>query len=653
MATRTNLCPNPAMKNNTTGYFGSVSRSTSLTGMPRSTGNVQGTSELDMPQGVVSSSFQYTFSAYFKATSSGTLRYSIDWYVGGSYYTSTSTFSFTVTSGGVYRPAITATPPFGATRGLFITTGVNGQTTCVLYEQGSVLGTYFDGDEPGGSWTGTSGNSTSTILSNVLQTVTPSGIPSLTTFGTTAVIKEPAKVISPAGIASSLVFGTAVLSTGPVDVFPTGIPSEEAFGTAKEIDGFLLGVHSISSLEAFGTPVVSPGPVTVHPTGIPSAATFGFTVVTRIQVAIPAALATKPSDATKYEMVVVARLPQPSGPPTFVEVDSLNWTGLSWTDTISKPSILAAGVSVSSLSDAIIQRLQDMSHKACEIWVYRNGKKVFSGPWWTWQVQSETLTINAKSAVAYLDQMGIMTDQVFSQVDQFLIGKTLVDQFQSLDYGNYGIDTSDLANQFSGVLRDATYLQNELDYVGQQLYNLGTRLNGFDFAVDPTSRKLQFYYPSRGVDRSTGESAIVFDARNVTNTNVICSAAPQDVASEAIGTGTNNTAGDGTIYSVASNLDLRAQYGRSVIMQNFQGVSEQPTLDAYTQALVAARGTALMVPGPNVTVTPDADLDMYDVGDTVSYQLHQKLGIQGAFRLLSRQVVVSATGKETITPTFV
>jgi hypothetical protein len=151
------------------------------------------------------------------------------------------------------------------------------------------------------------------------------------------------------------------------------------------------------------------------------------------------------------------------------------------------------------------------------------------------------------------------------------------------------------------------------------------------------------------VDRSTGEDAIVFDERNVISPNVVCSAAPGDVASEGFGIGT----GDTTLYSTESNLALRAQYGRSAVTATFDGVTEQATLDAHVQGLIDARGEALLIPGPDVRVTPDSDIGSYDVGDTVSYTLHSLLSVAGGFRLRKRMVTVSPTGQETVSVGFV
>jgi hypothetical protein len=346
----------------------------------------------------------------------------------------------------------------------------------------------------------------------------------------------------------------------------------------------------------------------------------------------------------------MARVMQQSGPPLFLEVDPISWTGLSYVDELSKPQQLNAGCQVASLTESVKQRLRDLAHQPTEIWLYRNGKIVFAGPLLGFQRQGQALTLNALGILKYLDVMFVTADTVFSQKDQFTIAKTLIDNWQVQPYGNFGIDTSGVGA--SGVLRDATYLQTELDGVGPKLSELGARQNGFDFTVDPASRKLLLSYPLQGVDRSSGPDAIVFDSRNVTSENILCSVAPGDVASIAFGTGTSTTANGVTLYSTQSNSDLIAQFGRAGVAQNFDGVSIQATLDDHTLGLLNARKIALLIPGPDTLVTPDADLSQWDVGDTLSYQLDSTLGVTGAFRSRKRQVTVSKTGKETCTIDF-
>jgi len=362
-----------------------------------------------------------------------------------------------------------------------------------------------------------------------------------------------------------------------------------------------------------------------------------------------AALKPKASLVVDYQLVAVARVPQQSGPPLLIEVDPIEWTGLSYTDELNKAQQLAAGCQISSLTEPVLQRLRDLENNPTELWVYRNGRKVFAGPLMGGQVQGEALSLNAQGLMSYMKYMDVQQDMTFTQVEQHEMVAALINQWQVLEYGNFGIDTTNLIP--SGVLRDGTYLKKELADVYKRVTELGDRLNGFDIAVDPTSRKLDLQYPHRGVDRSTGEQAVVFDARNVTSTNIVFSCAPGDVATDAFATGTGNNTDP--LYGTASNPELRVRFGRAAVVGQFDGVSEQATLDEKLTGLLSTRGNALLIPGPDTRVTTDSDLSSYDVGDTVSYTLHERLSAPGAFRLKKRQVTAAKTGQESVSVQFV
>lgn len=368
-------------------------------------------------------------------------------------------------------------------------------------------------------------------------------------------------------------------------------------------------------------------------------------------VVIPFTQVLPPKVGIIYDLVVVARVQQVTGPPVFIEVDPIEWQSLTYTNTLSKPQELSASCLIAGITEPVLQRLRNLDQLATELWLYRDGKLVFAGPMQGWQTSgSENITFSAKGLMAYLGSWVVNADLRFTATDQFSMVKTMVDQWQALDYGNYGIDTSTVG--LSGVLRDEVYLLIEEHNIAQRIDELGQKAGGFDIEIDPASRKLQLWYPIKGVDRSDGEDAVVLDDRNITSSDVVCSVAPTDLASEAYGTGTAAGA-DTTMISIKSNLELRARYGRSAVTGSWSDVSEQATLDAYTQGLLDARSEALLVPGPNVRVTPDADLTAYSVGDTVSYELHSQLGVSGAFRIRSQRVTVSENGSELVDLEFV
>lgn len=357
-----------------------------------------------------------------------------------------------------------------------------------------------------------------------------------------------------------------------------------------------------------------------------------------------------------YDLVVMARVPAAGGPPSFLEIDPIEWKSLSYTNELSTPQSLQATCQLSSIPETILQRFRAPDELATEMWLLRNGKCVFAGPLVGLQTSGETLTINASGIMAYLKLMFVTADYKRTQIDQHLAVKQLVDIWQALPYGHFGIDTSTVG--LSNVRRDVEYLRDELPNLMSKVEELGKADNGFDIEVDPASRKLQLWSPSQGTDRSDGEDAIVFDDRNVTSSDVVISVAIGDLASEAFGTvsvttTTTDSSDQQTLYSAQSNVELRAKYGRAGTSATFNDLKEQAALDASTRALLNARDRALVVPGPKVRVTPDADLGDYGIGDTVSYDLGTQLGVTGAFRIRKQTVSAASTGQEAVDLEFV
>lgn len=172
---RQNLCPNPAVDNNVTGWGGGetpVRTDVTAQSFPRVWAARYSTSTFMLgPPGAATVGLSYTVSAYVRPDTfaiSGTL--AIQWVDAGLNEVSETTVAFPATTAGtVTRVSITGTAPSGATGLRMLAFGENYagnpvNFTAALYEQTGTLGSYFDGNSPNASWDGTAGNSTSTLL---------------------------------------------------------------------------------------------------------------------------------------------------------------------------------------------------------------------------------------------------------------------------------------------------------------------------------------------------------------------------------------------------------------------------------------------------------------------------------------------------------
>jgi hypothetical protein len=182
VATRHNLCQNPACSVSIAGWGGDAtpSRATGLTGFPVSTGasyTASGTF-VRTQLGAVTAGQQYTISAYVRANnlpvSSGHIY--AEWTGAGTSYTSSA---YSVSQSVVTRISHTGTAPPGATAVAVIIDGVGNfnvnslDVTAVLIEQTGSLDTYFDGDSPGATWDGTTGLSASTLVDSIVAAINP------------------------------------------------------------------------------------------------------------------------------------------------------------------------------------------------------------------------------------------------------------------------------------------------------------------------------------------------------------------------------------------------------------------------------------------------------------------------------------------------
>jgi len=333
----------------------------------------------------------------------------------------------------------------------------------------------------------------------------------------------------------------------------------------------------------------------------------------------------------------VARTPAASGPPTLTVIGPIPFVNLAFDDELNRDGSMNFSVRPERLPATVRDRLRDLAAAPLEVALRRGGQTVFAGPVWTWGLQGGTLSVNCRGLGGYLRYM--MLDAVtgtlsWASQDQHLTAKALVDAWQSLPYGHFGIDTSAITP--SGVTRQRTYVHTERHEIYQRLVEL-CESGGFDWHVDPTTRQLVLDHPTRGVDLS---ASVHLDLRNITSGDESASVAAGDLASEAFGVGS----ADPPATSQQANTTLRASFGRVGVSETFD-VSEQATVTSHTTRLLGERASMLRVPGPGLMPVRDADVGDFGVGDRVSYVYDAGLGVvERADRVARLQVQVDEGG---------
>jgi len=354
---------------------------------------------------------------------------------------------------------------------------------------------------------------------------------------------------------------------------------------------------------------------------------------------------------TLYEVTLVSRIPSLSGGPTGAEVNRLVCESISYTDELNRPGSATLGCPVGSLTDDVGERLRNLAGLPSEAWIYRGGALKWAGEIQTLGLSGQTVTINAVGLLGYTFRMGVTADLVYANVDQFAIAKALVDHWQLQGYGHYGIETAGIG--LSGVLRDRTYLRNELHNIGTRLAELAAVIDGFDLHINPVTRALVLSYPQRGIDLS---GSVFLDRLNVDSASVAMSVAPDDLVSDLSATGTSqSTTGTGsTLYAERSTVAVRTAYGRSWAGQNYDGVSVLATLTGHGDAYLGARTGQLFQPGVTLVPREGAEPGDFAPGDTVAYSYDAGLGEQTAsFRVAKIKVDVDKEGRERLGVEFV
>lgn len=345
----------------------------------------------------------------------------------------------------------------------------------------------------------------------------------------------------------------------------------------------------------------------------------------------------------QYDLVAVERTPQVSGAPTLTELGPLHAT-VEYTDSLNEAPEGNFQVNVNSLTSGIKAALRDPVGNPLEVWVYRDGTKVFAGPVIGGEIQSDILTLTCRGLEFYTAYMLVETDKAWSAVDQYTIATDVIDDWQGQSYGNYGIDTTAIGT--SGTTRSLAIPGGEEPrIVYEVLRDLSGLDNGFDWWVDPTDGDLELA-ASRGSDLS----ASVFLELGVRSAAVRFSVAPGAIASEVHATGMG---GDPIITTSVENTTLRNSWGKAGVAVSVDDDPDSSTLTDVAQAVLDARDDVFFVPGPELIPVTGADVDDFGVGDTVTYTYDAGLGQQtGAFRILKRTVSVDANGQEIMAVTF-
>lgn len=363
--------------------------------------------------------------------------------------------------------------------------------------------------------------------------------------------------------------------------------------------------------------------------------------------------------AVPYECVLVSRVMAQSAAPTFTELDRIiELENLFWSKELNNDGMASVSTRPERVSDLIKTRLLSPDTLPMELWIYRNGVKVYAGPVIGVQIQgvNNTITFQSRGLPYYMRWMFLTTDMTANPIDKFTAVKNLVDHWQGQDYGNFGIVTSGIGTSGDTIAID--YKRTEIVNIQEAISKLSNPelANGFDFSIDPITRALTLYDPQRGTDKS---SSVVIDERIMEGgISVFFDLTAGDFATTVVGSATGFQL-DGALWTQKTNSTRRAQFGYAGLGAKWNDIEIQSTLDGYAQALVDLHsnfgvslsgssgegegGTAAIFPVTGILPTD------IDPGDTVSFGPDLGFGSLSLTRDITNvNVSVNDNGEESI-----
>ncbi len=286
-----------------------------------------------------------------------------------------------------------------------------------------------------------------------------------------------------------------------------------------------------------------------------------------------------------YEAVLVDRIPTQSSGPTFTEIDRITiLENVSWSKELNGDGFASVSTRPERLESNLKTRLLAPDENPMELWIYRDGVKVFAGPLIGIQVQgsNNTITFHSRGLLYYLRYMFLTADFTRAATDKFTVVGDLVDSWQDQDWGDFGIDTSGIGT--SGDTIDVDYLRTAMVNIAQTISDLSNpdAANGFDFTIDPITRALVLYDPQRGSDKT---GSVILDNRVLRGYSMFMDLTAGDFATTAIGAATGFQL-DGGLWSQKTNTTRRDQFGLAAIGATWNNVDIQSTLDDFVQSTI-------------------------------------------------------------------
>ena len=206
-------------------------------------------------------------------------------------------------------------------------------------------------------------------------------------------------------------------------------------------------------------------------------------------------------------------------------IAELPLTGVSFTQQLNQAGTLQGHLLLSGMATEQFNVNASTIPARTAIYVDRNNDLVWGGVIWNrvYNSNDQTLSLTAREFESYFERRRITSTQSFTNTDQLVIARTLIDDAQTVPYGDIGVITG---AETSGVLIDRVYYDYELKGVYPAIQDLSRAEDGFDFNIkveydnvtEEPKKTLILGYPRSGVvyDINDPEAFVfIFPAGNI------------------------------------------------------------------------------------------------------------------------------------------
>ena len=340
-------------------------------------------------------------------------------------------------------------------------------------------------------------------------------------------------------------------------------------------------------------------------------------------------------------------------------IAELPLTGVGFTQQLNQPGTFSGHLLLSGINADLYNVLNSTIPAKTGLYVDRNGELVWGGVIWgrTYNSSTQTLTLQAREWISYFERRRITETLVYTNIDQLVIAKTLIEWAQSQAHGDIGVIYNSDGQTTSGILVDRTYYYYEYKSVFNAIQDLSRQNDGFDFHIDvyydpitklPT-KAFNTYYPRVG---GANIPVWIFPAGNVVEYEY-----PEDGSLTAnyiyaLGAGSN----EGKLIEFAQDTTKFVE-GWALLEDviNYSDITDTNVLSG----LAVAQVNAYAYPPTTIKLTAppyeDPEYGTYEIGDEARIIIRDNRfpnGLDTLYRIVGISIQPGEDGPERVTLTL-